>query len=74
MKKNLIFFVLGFVSLIASFVIFSCEKPANVTPISGEDEERSYIELFHSIDTYDASFQEKTSLRNSCFLGGIFGK
>ncbi len=74
MKKNLIFFVLGFVSLIASFVIFSCEKPANVTPISGEGEERSYIELFHSIDTYDTSFQEKTSLRNSCFLGGIFGK
>lgn len=40
--------MLGFVSLIASFVIFSCEKPANVTPISGEDRKQyisGYMEL-----------------------------
>lgn len=72
MKKNLIFFVLGFVSLIASFVIFSCEKPANVTPISGEDEERSYIELFHSIDTYDASFQEKLPYETRASWGNFW--
>lgn len=55
MKKRFIFSV-GFVSLLASFLIFSCEKPTKGTPIL--EGERSYVELSQSIEIYDASFQE----------------